>query len=211
MKPHGGGPVLTTGERVENAAGAMIMVHGRGADARSILKLAASLGESDVSFLAPEAAGNSWYPYSFLEEISRNEPGLSSGLVVLDNMIADLGASGIDPERIFLLGFSQGACLSLEYAARYPRRYGGVIGLSGGLIGSKVTPTRYEGSLRGTPVFLGCSDIDPHIPRERVEETGLILQGMDAVVDKRLYPGMPHTINEDELEAVRLMMGSLRG
>jgi predicted esterase len=208
MTLHDGGPLLTAGERVENAAGVVIMVHGRGADARSILKLAASLGEPEFAYLAPEAPGNSWYPYSFLEDISRNEPGVSSGLHLLETMIDELGASGIGAERVFVLGFSQGACLSLELAARHPRRYGGVIGLSGGLIGSQISRSLYQGSLRGTPVFLGCSDVDPHIPRERVEETALILQSLDGAVDKRIYPGMGHTINEDELEAVRLMLRS---
>ena len=211
MKPHGGGAILTEGDRVENATGVMIMVHGRGADARSILNLAASLNQPGFAYLAPQASGNSWYPYSFLEDMSRNEPGLSSGLQVLETMIGDLRASGVGSERIFVLGFSQGACLSLEFAARHPRRYGGVIGLSGGLIGSEVSRSAYEGSLRGTPVFLGCSDVDPHIPRQRVEETALILQSLDGVVDKRIYPGMGHTVNEDELEAIRLMLKSIEG
>jgi predicted esterase len=132
-----------------------------------------------------------------------NEPGLSSGLARLGEALAEIEAAGIPPERTILLGFSQGACLSLEFAARNARRYGAVVGLSGGLIGPPGTPRDYDGSLAGTPVFLGCSDRDPHIPRERVDETAEVLRGMGAEVTERIYPAMGHTVNEDEMEAVR--------
>ena len=143
-------------------------MHGRGASAEDVLSLAAEFGTTDVAYLAPQAAGRTWYPYSFLSPTQDNEPGISSGLRVLAALVDGLAGQQIPPARIALLGFSQGACLSLEFAARHARRYAAVVGLSGGLIGPPGTPRNYPGSLDGTPVFLGCSDIDPHIPLERV-------------------------------------------
>ena len=165
--PHQGQPILTAGEPLERASAAMVLIHGRGATARDILSLVPELGQSrsGFAFLAPQAAGNSWYPHSFLAPIGSNEPGLSSALTVVAATLARVEEAGIAPERAILLGFSQGACLALEYAARHARRWGGVVGLSGGLIGPDGTPRDYPGSLAGTPVFLGCSDVDPHIPR----------------------------------------------
>ncbi|MDP9120923.1 MAG: dienelactone hydrolase family protein [Acidobacteriota bacterium] len=185
------------------------MVHGRGATAESILELAAELGRPDLAYLAPQAAGRSWYPWSFLAPLEQNEPGLSSALAVLGALADHLEASGIDATRTVLLGFSQGACLALEFAARSPRRLGGIAGLSGGLIGPPQTPRDYPGTLAGTPVFLGCSDRDPHIPRARVDETAEVLLGMGGLVTERIYPGLGHTVNEDELEFVRGMLGQL--
>jgi predicted esterase len=153
--------------------------------------------------VAPQAAGYSWYPYSFLAPMQQNEPWLSSALARIGEVVAQLEAEGVPEERIVLLGFSQGACLSLEYAARNPRRYGAVIGLSGGLIGPPGTPRNYPGSLAGTPVFLGCSDRDPHIPRERVDETAEVLRTMGGEVTERIYPAMGHTVNQDEVDFVR--------
>ena len=181
----------------------MVMVHGRGATAESILELRRELGHPDLAYVAPQAAGSSWYPYSFLAPMEKNEPGLSSGLARLGEALGELEAAGIPPERTILLGFSQGACLALEFAARNVRRYGAVVGLSGGLIGPPGTPRDYDGSFAGTPVFLGCSDRDPHIPRERVDETAEVLRAMGADVTERIYPAMGHTVNEDELEFVR--------
>jgi predicted esterase len=201
--PHQGQPLVWAGRPAEEAAAAMVMVHGRGATAESILELRHEFAASDLAYVAPQAAGYTWYPYSFLAPMERNEPGLSSGLARIGEVLAEFEAAGIPPERTFLLGFSQGACLTLEFAARNARRYGGVFGLSGGLIGPPGTPREYQGSFAGTPVFLGCSDRDPHIPRERVDETAEVLRRMGAEVTERIYPAMGHTVNEDEVEFVR--------
>jgi len=198
--------VLLGGAPLETAAGALIAIHGRGAGAEDIIALAREASPPDVAILAPQAAGNTWYPYRFLEPTERNEPYLSSALRIVADLIAQLGDRGIPPERIALLGFSQGACLALEAAARNARRYAGVIGFSGGLIGPPGTSFDFAGSLDGTPVFLGCSDVDPHIPKERVEESGEALNRLGAAVDVRLYPGMGHTVNRDELEAARTIL-----
>ena len=207
--PHQGQPVRHAGEPLERAAAAVVMVHGRGATAESILTLAEELAVPGFAYLAPQAAGNTWYPYSFLSPIERNEPGISSGLAAIADVLTTIERAGISARRVVLLGFSQGACLSLEFSARAARRYGGVAGLSGGLIGPAGTPRDYSGSLAGTPVFLGCSDVDAHIPAARVVETAAVLQHLDADVTMRLYPGMGHTVNEDELEAVREMMRAI--
>lgn len=204
--PHGGQPVLAAGEPLATAAGAIVALHGRGADAEDILGLAQEVAPSGVAIVAPQAAGNTWYPYRFLEPFARNEPYLSSALRTVADLVARLEASGIPAERIALLGFSQGACLALESAARNARHYGGLIGFSGGLIGPPGTDFSYPGSLDGTPVFLGCSDVDPHIPKERVEETAAALSDLGAAVDMRLYPGMGHTVNRDELDAAKALL-----
>ncbi len=207
--PHQGQPLLTAGEALEKARAAMIMIHGRGASAEDILELAAELKQPGFVFLAPQASGHTWYPNSFLAPIESNEPGLSSGLAVIAALLERLAGAGIPAERTMLLGFSQGACLTLEFAARNARRYGGVVGLSGGLIGPDGTPRDYAGSLVGTPVFLGCSDIDPHIPKERVEESAEVLRRLGGDVTARLYPRMGHMVNRDELRFVQGMMGGV--
>ncbi len=204
--PHQGQPLLHAGAPLEQAKAAMIMIHGRGADARDILSLATELGQPDFAFFAPQASGNTWYPFSFLAPIPQNEPGITSGLQAIADILAELESKGFPAEKVFLLGFSQGACLATEFAARHPRRYGGLIGFSGGLIGPGGTPRDYPGALAGTPVFLGCSDPDPHIPRERVEETAAVLKKMGGELTLRLYPRMGHTINSDEIEFAREMM-----
>jgi predicted esterase len=181
-------------------------MHGRGAIADGRLALSDGLAVPGFAYIAPQAAGNTWYPYSFLSPIGQNEPGISSGLAAIADVLATIERAGIPAERTILLGFSQGACLSLEFTARATRRYGGVAGLSGGLIGPEGTPRDYVGSLAGTPIFLGCSDVDPHIPAPRVVETATVLRRLGGDVDMRFYPGMGHTINEDELEAVRAIM-----
>jgi predicted esterase len=207
--PHAGHPILQAGAPLEQARAAMVMIHGRGATAQSILGLHEDLRNPDFVYLAPQAAGNSWYPHSFLQPIPLNEPYLTSALKAVDDVIDRLNWSGFPHERIMLLGFSQGACLASEYVARYARRYGGLVALSGGLIGPDGTPRNYRGSLEGTPVFLGCSDIDAHIPKARVLHTAEVLRGLGAEVTDRLYPGMEHTINQDEIELTRGMMAQV--
>jgi len=204
--PHQGQPLKTAGSPLEVARAAMIMVHGRGASAESILTLVPALGAEGFTFVAPQAGGSSWYPNSFLAPIASNEPGITSGLKAVHDALFLVAQAGIPLERTMLLGFSQGACLSLEYAARNAARYGGIACLSGGLIGPEGTPRDYEGDFAATPVFLGCSDVDTHIPADRVRESGEIIKHMGANVIVRLYPGMGHAVNDDEIEAVRTMM-----
>lgn len=207
---HQGQRVLQRGS-LENARAAMIMAHGRGATADDILSLADAIDAPDVVYLAPQAANYTWYPNRFIMPIEANEPYLSSALQVLADLVAHLETSGIPAERIILLGFSQGACLSLEYAVRNPRRYGGIAGLSGGLIGPPGTTWDYPATLAGTPVFLGCSDVDFHIPKERVLETDTVMTRLGAQVTTRLYPGMGHLVNDDEIEHVRQLIAGISG
>ncbi len=207
--PHQGQPVFFTGIPLEQAEAALVMIHGRGATAESILGLSGELAAPGFAYLAPQAAGNTWYPYSFLTPIAGNEPWLSSALAAVAGVLREVAKAGIPPERTMLLGFSQGACLALEFAARNARRYGGLVGLSGGLIGPDGTPRDYAGSLAGTPVFLGCSDVDPHVPAGRVHHTDEVLRRLGGVVTTRLYPAMGHTVNQDEIEAVQAMMTRL--
>lgn len=204
--PHQDMPVSTAGASLSTARAAMVMVHGRGASAAGILSLVPALNHPEFIYLAPNAAGNTWYPYSFLMPMERNEPGISSGIQAISELLDHIEKTGIPRERTILLGFSQGACLALEFAARNARRYAGVAGFSGGLIGPDGTSRDYSGSLDGTPVFLGCSDIDSHIPKERVDETADVLEKLGGAVTKRIYAGMGHEVNEDEIEFVRGMM-----
>ena len=207
--PHQGQTVRMAGAPLDNAQAAMLMVHGRGASAEDILTLAKEIDQPGFAYLAPQAAGNTWYPNRFLVPLEQNEPWLSSALSFIDDVFGQIVNAGISPERIILLGFSQGACLTLEYAARHARRYGGVVGLSGALIGPDNTPRDYEGSLQETPVFLGCSDVDFHVPKERVDEAAEVLQKLGGKVTKRLYPNMDHTVSQDEIHFVRGLMQSL--
>ena len=204
--PHHGQPALAAGEPLEHARAAMLMLHGRGASAEDILSLASELDQPGFSYLAPQARANTWYPNRFLVPIEQNEPWLSSALAVVGAVISSIEQAGIPAEKIMLLGFSQGACLALEYSARNARRYGGVVGLSGALIGPDGMPRNDSGSLEGTPVFLGCSDRDMHVPRERVGETAEVMRQLGAEVTERIYPDMGHTINQDEIDFVRRMM-----
>ena len=187
----------------------MVLVHGRGATAESILSLAPELGGRELAFVAPQAPGFTWYPESFLAPFERNEPWLSNALRSLGQAVEDLERRGFPKQRIALVGFSQGACLAVEFAARNAARYGAVIGFTGGLLGPRGTRHVYPGSFEGTPVFLGCGDPDAHVPRWRVEETAEVLRGMGAVVDLRIYPGLPHTINEDELSTARALLAEM--
>jgi predicted esterase len=206
LDPHAGQPVLASGAALTDARLVAILLHGRGASAEDILGLASEFGLSDVAYLAPQAAGNTWYPYSFLTPMAKNEPNLSSALGIIAALAAHLAQRGIPADRVALMGFSQGACLALEYAARHARRYACVAAFSGGLIGPPGTPRDYDGSFEGSPIFLGCSDVDPHIPLERVKESATVARRMGAAVDERIYPGMGHTVDLDEIAAVRAML-----
>ena len=207
--PHGNQPVLRSGPPAEKAKAALILVHGRGASADSMLSLYGALGLDDVAAIAPQAAGHTWYPHSFLAAIESNQPYLDSALRRIEAIVSDLLSKSIPGNRIALLGFSQGACLASEYVARHPRRFGAAMVLTGGLIGPPGTPRNYPGSLTSTPVFIGASDPDPHVPFERVQETQAVLERMGAVVELRRYPGMPHTINQEELDACRALLESI--
>lgn len=187
----------------------MIMIHGRGASAESILELATYFRTSHVAYLAPQAAGGQWYPFGFMSPIEKNEPGISSGMKTIQRLLDRITTAGIPPDRTVLLGFSQGACLATEFAARNASRFGGIVGLSGGLIGPDDTARDYGGSLDSTPVFLGCSDVDFHIPAERVRETATVMEQLGANVTMRLYGGMGHTVNEDEIQHVTEMLARL--
>ncbi len=196
--PHESQPVLRAGQPLDRAHAAMILVHGRGASAADIMTVGAELMHPGFAYLAPEAAGDVWYPYPFTAPLEQNEPYLSSALGVLESLLDEVTAH-IPHRRVILLGFSQGACLMLEFAVRHARRYGGLAAFSGGLIGPDGTPRDYPGSFDGTPAFIGCSDVDPHIPKERVIEAGDVLKRMGANVTVRLYPNMPHTVSADEI------------
>ncbi len=218
MEPHAGQPVVTAGASLSEAGAVMIMVHGRNAGPRNILELvpfvdpdgpdrpARPPARPGFAYLAPGAANNTWYPYSFMADTARNEPGLSSGLQVIRDLVADVVTRGIPKERIVLLGFSQGACLTSEFAVRHAGRYGGIIVFSGGLIGPPGTTWSHPGSFDGTPVFLGCSDVDAHVPKTRVDESAEVFRRMGAVVTERIYPAMGHLVNDDEMLFARTLM-----
>lgn len=208
--PHAGARVLVRG-RLVGAAAALVMLHGRGAGAEDILTLVPALTRPRWRYVAPQAQGGTWYPGSFMAPLEANEPWLSSALEVVAGVLAGLASAGVPPERTILLGFSQGACLALEFAARNARRYGGVVGLSGGLIGPPGAVRDDAGSLAGTPVFLGCSDHDPFIPAHRVLQAAEALARMGADVTKALYPDLDHSVSEEELEHVRGLMRRLGG
>ena len=206
--PHASQSVLSAGPAPVDARLVAILLHGRGASAEDILGLSRELSASDVAYLAPRASGQTWYPFSFLAPIEQNEPGLSSALRVISTLLQELQQQGVPADRVVLMGFSQGACLASEFAARHARRYAGVVALSGGLIGPPGTPRNYEGSFGGTPAFFGCSDSDPHIPLERVHESSALFRRMGATVDERTYPRMGHTVNRDEIEAIDALLAT---
>ena len=201
--------VLTGGAPLKTARAAAIMMHGRGASAEDILSLGEEFGQSDIAYLAPQASNGTWYPYSFLAPLAQNEPHLSNALGAVGATLDHLAREGFAPERVALIGFSQGGCLALEYVARNARRYGAVAGLSAGLIGPPGTPRDYQGSLGGTPVFLGCSDVDGHVPLARVHESRDVLGKMGAEVDERIYPRMGHTVNADEVAQVTKLLARI--
>ena len=207
--PHADQPCLAAGPAPEDAAATLVLVHGRGGTAHDILSLYPEFDLDRLAALAPQAAGYTWYPHSFLAPLDSNQPHLDSALARLSTLVNDQLRRGVPSQRIALLGFSQGACLTSEFVARNPRRYGSVMILTGGLIGPPNTPRNSPGSLEATPVLLACGDPDPHIPFARVLETQAVFSRMGAAVDLRRYPGRPHTISPDELDACRTMLRQL--
>ncbi|MFU8813613.1 MAG: alpha/beta hydrolase, partial [Balneolaceae bacterium] len=197
--PHQGQPVAESGAPASRAKAAMIMLHGRGATAKGILSLSDDFAQPDVRYLAPQADARAWYPYPFTDPVEKNEPWLNSALQQIYDLINQLHSEGVPTERIVLLGFSQGACLAQEYAARHPMRYGGVIGLSGGLIGEAVNPELYTGSLQDTPILIGAGENDPWFDVERIHQSADVFQKLNGNVTKEIYPGKGHTIVEDEV------------
>lgn len=202
-------PVETATTDLSEASAAVVLLHGRGARATGMLDFAQEFDADDVAYLAPQAARATWYPRSFLAPVADNEPWLSSALAKVGDVLETVVDAGLPPARTAFVGFSQGGCLASEFVARNAHRYGGLAALSGGLIGPEGTPREYEGSLEGTPVFLGCSDRDPHIPVERVHETADVLDELGGDVTENIYEGMGHTINEDELDNVAALVANL--
>ena len=206
IEPHLGNGILYSGSKLENATRALILIHGRGGSANSILPLSNEFELRDTLVIAPQASQNTWYPFRFIEKREMNEPDITSGLALIDAIINLLNKSGILTENIFLLGFSQGACLVLDYVARNPKNYGGVFALSGGLIGDEINKEDYSGDLNNSPIFLGCSDFDFHIPLERVYESSDIFKKLNADVNTKIYKNMGHTINDDEIAEVNKIL-----
>lgn len=204
--PHREGVVRQFGVSLQEAEGALILLHGRGGSAEDILSLAHELYLPTLSYLAPQAYGNTWYPYSFMAPIEQNEPWLSSALNKVGTVVESIEKAGIGTERILIAGFSQGACLATEFVARHPRRYAGLIALTGGLIGPPDSDLLHAGDLAGTPVFFGSGDPDPHVPWKRVQQSAAILEQMGAQVTARRYEGRPHMISREELELGRMLV-----
>lgn len=198
--------IITAGKPLKEAKKALVLLHGRGADANDILSLAGYFHVQDYALLAPQATNHTWYPFSFMVPPAQNEPWLSSALSLLKEQVADLNAAGFTSENIYFAGFSQGACLTLEFVARNATKFGGVAAFTGGLIGDKIYSENYHGDFRNTPIFVGTSDPDPHVPVERVHATVSVLREMNASVTEKVYPNMGHTINEDEIKTVNAII-----
>jgi predicted esterase len=209
--PHAGQPVAEAGAPLGKAPAAVIMVHGRNAGPANILDLVPRLDRQALTYLAPAAANRTWYPHSFMADVASNEPGISSGLSVLAALVSRVETAGVPRSRIVLLGFSQGACLTGEFAVRHAARYGGVVLFSGGVIGPPGTTWDYPGRFDGTPVFLGCSDRDSHVPESRVTESAELFARMGASVTKRIYPGMGHVVNDDEIRIAQRILDAAAG
>jgi len=192
--------IKSAGRSIQQAEKVAIMVHGRGGNAPDILGLACELNVSEYALIAPQATNHTWYPYSFMVAPEQNEPWLTSALERLKEVVEDVMAQGISSENIYLVGFSQGACLILEFAARNAKKYGGIVAFTGGLIGDIINSDNYSGNFNETPIFIGTGNPDPHIPVQRVEESRRILEEMNAEVNVKVYDGRPHTISRDEIE-----------
>jgi phospholipase/carboxylesterase len=203
--------LLRSGHELAGAAGAMILMHGRGGSAEDIISLAAAFDFPGIAYLAPEAAGHAWYPYSFLSPLQQNEPALTAALERVAQVVDDVTRAGIPREKLIIAGFSQGACLASEYVARNPAHFGGLIAFTGGLIGPPGTTFQYAGSLEGTRAFFGSGDPDAHVPWQRVQETANILGGMGAEVTLKRYPGMPHTVSREEIEQAKKLIAAVLG
>jgi phospholipase/carboxylesterase len=195
--------IITAGTPLANAKGALVMLHGRGGTATNIISLADEFGLQDLSIVAPQATNNSWYPYSFMAPVSENQPALDSALTLIDNAVEDIKAAGIIKENIYFAGFSQGACLALEYVARNAKRYGGVVAFTGGLIGEVLNTANYNQGFGQTPILISTGDPDPHVPLSRVEESAGILNGLGANVIVKVFKGRPHTIIQQEIELAK--------
>lgn len=202
--------VLLKGNKLGDAEKVLIMIHGRGARAEDILTLADYLNVKNFTLLAPQATGNTWYPYSFLAPPHMNEPWLSSALSVLSEIVDDVKDSGVDGQNIYFAGFSQGACLTLEYVARNAEHYGGVAAFTGGLIGDTIYEQNYSGDFESTPIFIGSADPDPHVPVQRVKDSVAVLKKMNASVEVKIIPGMGHTINDEEIQLANKMVFDLK-
>lgn len=198
--------IFTAGKKIETASKVLIMLHGRGGDAENILSLKENLHVIDFAIIAPQAENNSWYPQSFLAPPDKNEPWLSSSLAGIKDLIITINKKNISNENIFFLGFSQGACLTLEFVARNASQYGGVVAFTGGLIGDKIYKENYKGDFQQTPFFIGCGDPDPHVPAERVNETAILLKTMGAVVTEKIYKNIGHTIIADEINQANTLI-----
>jgi predicted esterase len=204
--PHRNQPILQRGAALDSAKGAVVLLHGRGASAEDILGLAQDFDLPDLAYLAPEAAEHTWYPYSFLSPIEQNQPWLDSALQLVGDTIQRAITAGIERQKVAIVGFSQGACLATEFVARNAARYGGLVAFTGGLIGPPGAKFVYSGELAGTPCFLGAGDRDPHVPWKRVEESAAVLTSLGAVITLRRYPGLPHTINQDEIDHAKIIL-----
>ncbi|GAB3220627.1 alpha/beta hydrolase [Spirosoma arcticum] len=198
--------MLTAGQPLTNKPRTLILLHGRGGRANDILSIANHLTVSDFALLAPQAPDNSWYPASFLAPPAQNEPWLSSSLSLLTTLVESLGKQGVPQERLYFLGFSQGACLTLEFVTRQATRYGGIVAFTGGLIGDKIYPEKYSGVFADTPIFIGTSDPDVHVPVKRVHESTVLLKSMGANITEKVYVNMGHTISQDEINAANSLI-----
>lgn len=198
--------IQTAGKPLKEAKKVLIMIHGRGGDARDILSLAAHFNVEDFALMAPEATNNTWYPYSFLAPTEQNEPWLSSALDLLKETVDKVLDQGISAENIYFMGFSQGACLTLEFVTRNAKKYGGVAAFTGGLIGQEINESNYSGDFGGSPIFIGTGNPDPHVPVSRVNESVKILEKMKAKVNLKIYDGRPHTISQDEIEQANTLI-----
>lgn len=201
--PHRYQPLLRLGMPLQEASAVMILLHGRGGSAEDMFSLGEDLGGPEFAYLAPQAASNTWYPYSFLAPLEQNEPYLTSSLSRVESIVQLSVAAGIQTDKVIVSGFSQGACLATEFVARYPRNYGGLIAFTGGLIGPLGSELIHTGDLAKTPAFFGSGDPDPHVPWKRVHESAEAFKQMGADVAVHRYPGMPHTITREEIESAR--------